>query len=402
MKSIVSAVVAVLVLSLLPGVVYSQEVTNVHSSFASNPATGMTISWRSDAPLANPIVEYGITPEYGNQAAGKSLASAGGFSHHATIQGLQPDTIYHYRCAGTTGVGNDCTFKTASLKSDAFSFAVVGDVQGRGPSGLWRGAAAWLAKQKPAFWIPVGDLVQHGLNQDEWDSFFADGKALFESSPVMPLIGNHDCYDNEQKWQVPQLYYDQFQLPGNGNDQFQDSWYSFDYQSAYFSILATYAGQDHQGNKAIIKGLEQAWLDQELAASEAKWKFAFFHPPVYSSGGHGGDTMWLKDYWGKLFDQYHVNAVFTGHTHSFEVTHPIKAGKVVDSTLEGTIYYNTAGVNYSGIPKGDWFTETRQEKGREPFVAIVKVTADTTEISTYNWRDNSLVHTVKLQPGAAK
>jgi hypothetical protein len=343
------------------------------------------------------IVEYGTTTAYGKKAEGESLKSADGFNHHATITGLLPDTVYHYRCAGSNGFGNDCTFKTASLKNDSFTFAVVGDVQGRGPSGLWQGASAWLAEQKPAFWIPVGDLVQHGLNQSEWACFFADGKALFESSPVMPLIGNHDCYDNEQKWQVPQLYFDQFKLPGNGNDKFQDSWYSFDYQNAHFSILATYPGQDHRSNQAIVKGIEQTWLNNDLAVSETKWKFAFFHPPVYSSGGHGGDTLWLKDCWGKTFDQYHVNAVFTGHTHAYEVTHPIKAGKVVDSTQDGTIYYNTAGVNYSGVPKGSWFTETRQEKSRLPLVAIVKVSSDTTEILTYNWRDGSVVHQIQLK-----
>ena len=66
------------------------------------------------------------------------------------------------------------------------------------------------------------------------------------------------------------------------------------------------------------------WLEKELAASGSDWKIAFFHHPLYSSGGtHGSDTQ-LREKLEPLFLKYGVDAVFSGHEHFYERIKPQK------------------------------------------------------------------------------
>jgi len=383
---------------LLQTAIYSSEIINIHSSFGKSPSKEININWRTADLKENPLVVYGTTTKFENTAKGTAIKSGDGFNYQVKLTNLKPNTLYHYRCGVNKVFSEDCTFKTSGTKHQTFTFAVVGDVQGKGTSKKWQETSAWLAKQNLSFWIPVGDLVDHGLYQKEWDCFFADSKELCQSSPIMPVIGNHDYYALDGKHGKPKLYLEQFSLPKNGKKEYQGLWYSFHYENAHFMILDTYPQTgDRKKDEEIVKVIQKQWLKNELIKSKSKWKFAFFHPPIYSSGPHGGDTLWLKDCWGVVFDQYHVDTVFTGHTHAFEVTHPIKNGKKVNSNTDGTIYYNTAGVNYSGVAKGNWFSEFRQETSRLPLIALVKVSDKEVLIETYNWQKNKLVHSVKLK-----
>jgi 3',5'-cyclic AMP phosphodiesterase CpdA len=62
------------------------------------------------------------------------------------------------------------------------------------------------------------------------------------------------------------------------------------------------------------------WLENSLSASTARWKIAVFHHPIYSSGKEHGSSFMLREMLEPLFTQYHVNAVFSGHDHSYERT----------------------------------------------------------------------------------
>ena len=74
------------------------------------------------------------------------------------------------------------------------------------------------------------------------------------------------------------------------------------------------------------------WLEKELTASDSPWKIAFFHHPLYSSGGRHGSEVDLRAQLEPLFLKYGVNVVFAGHEHFYERLHPQKG-----------IYYFTAG-----------------------------------------------------------
>ena len=75
-----------------------------------------------------------------------------------------------------------------------------------------------------------------------------------------------------------------------------------------------------------------AWLEKELAAAGNDWKIAFFHHPLYSSGGRHGSEVDLRAQLEPLFLKYGVNLVFAGHEHFYERLKPQKG-----------IYYFTVG-----------------------------------------------------------
>ena len=66
------------------------------------------------------------------------------------------------------------------------------------------------------------------------------------------------------------------------------------------------------------------WLQKELAASGSDWKIAFFHHPLYSSGGTHGSNAKLREQLEPLFLKYGVDAVFAGHEHFYERIKPQK------------------------------------------------------------------------------
>jgi 3',5'-cyclic AMP phosphodiesterase CpdA len=66
------------------------------------------------------------------------------------------------------------------------------------------------------------------------------------------------------------------------------------------------------------------WLQKELAASGSEWKIAFFHHPLYSSGGRHGSDAALRDQLEPIFLKYNVNVVLSGHDHFYERVKPQK------------------------------------------------------------------------------
>jgi len=403
-------------------------VENIHVCFGNDPRTEATVSWMTRTDLgADSVVQYGSAPEYGNFHSAKSVTlpdkhpdSGAFYYNHGRLSGLDPDTTYHYRCRGDAGWSENCSFRTAPSGPAAFTFAVVGDVQGRSRSAKWKAASDFIAARNVAFWIPVGDLVQEGLIQEQWDHFFSDAAKLCRSIPIMPVIGNHDTYARKNSdAQNPVNYLGQFRLPSNDNPDFEGNWYSFDYGNAHFVVLNAYPFPDdmekierpiHRFQQDVISNVQGEWLEEDLAASDRMWKFVSFHPPVYSSASHGLDTLWLRDVWGQTMDKHSVNAVFSGHTHYFQITVPIAAGKRVDSTSDGSVYYNGAGINFSGNtaayskahPLPDkwgnppWFNAAWADRDRLPLLAIVSVGDERVLITTYNYETGAVYHEMTL------
>jgi len=64
----------VLILAILAALWGSLAVANgpwaIHLSWQHDPATTMTIMWRTEPGVEESLVEYGLTPEYGQEASG--------------------------------------------------------------------------------------------------------------------------------------------------------------------------------------------------------------------------------------------------------------------------------------------------------------------------------------------
>ena len=374
----------------------------IHSAFADDAGKEVTVSWMT-GPASRPEVLYGRSAStLDMKQTATSLPLGKIVVHHARLSGLEPGVRYYYQCVMGDPVMTSrvCSVKTAPVPGQPVRFAVLGDIQVKGRNRNWQHAAQWLADQQPDFCVSLGDQVDQGLVLEQWQGLFADGAPLFESMAFMPLIGNHDIYgEGPVKEQYPALYFTLFPLPTNGLPAFEGQWYSFRAGDAAFTMLASYPFQERQPCDVRKVPEQTVWLKGTLARNEAEgWSFVGFHPPVYSSGDHGGDTAWYQGLWGDLMEQERVAVVFNGHTHAFEVTHPLRQGKRV-SDGSGVIYYNGAGISYSALAKGNERTAARAQQVREPLALLATVTPDRLVLNTWNMESNIVAYETVILRG---
>ena len=66
------------------------------------------------------------------------------------------------------------------------------------------------------------------------------------------------------------------------------------------------------------------WLEQQLQASKAAWKIAFFHHPLYSSDAAQKPNLDLRSLLEPLLVKYNVAVVLSGHDRFYERLNPQK------------------------------------------------------------------------------
>jgi predicted phosphodiesterase len=64
------------------------------------------------------------------------------------------------------------------------------------------------------------------------------------------------------------------------------------------------------------------WLENELSNDNSKWKIAFFHHPLYSSGEQHGSNKSLRKVIEPIFIKNKVDVVLAGHEHFYERVKP--------------------------------------------------------------------------------
>jgi len=145
------------------------------------------------------------------------------------------------------------------------------------------------------------------------------------------------------------MYRELFSYPKNGpKEVLSEHTYSFTYKNALFLMIDATSKDE----------LQTEWIRQQLQDSDATWKFAMFHFPPYN---------WeipyqnIQKLWVPLFDQYHVDMVFSGHIHYYMRSNPMRAGQLVESFADGTAYIVSIGIPYGPTPIG-----------HEPYAAVTK------------------------------
>jgi hypothetical protein len=239
------------------------------------------------------------------------------------LTSLTPGTRYVYQ-AGSKRRGlwsAVASFETEPARADHFSWVWFGDTHCFPDSGR---IVSLAQRDNPdaAFYQIAGDIVSTGLYRNEWDQLFGYSHNTFASKPLMPVPGNHDRQDGLGA----QLYYDLFSLPQNGPEKVdKESSYAYEYGNALFIMIdATQEVSDHT-----------TWVEAQLRESKATWKFVMFHFPPYNFEEPYLD---IQQAWGPLFDRYHVDMVLGGHIHYYMRSRPMKAGQVVKTFGEGTVY----------------------------------------------------------------
>jgi predicted phosphodiesterase len=189
-------------------------------------------------------------------------------------------------------------------KSDSARFAIIGD-SGTGSSAQYKVAEQLTASRATfpyEFVLMLGDNLYYGSGQKDYrKKFELPYKTLLDSGiKFYATLGNHDNANEK--------FYKPFNMNG-------ERFYTFRPKPGvrFFALDSNYMDKS-----------QLDWLAKELAASGSDWKIAFFHHPLYSSGGtHGSDTK-LREQLEPLFLKHGVDAVFSGHEHFYERIKPQK------------------------------------------------------------------------------
>jgi predicted phosphodiesterase len=221
---------------------------------------------------------------------GKTLTGQAGNSPTPTIASPVPlvnvskDLVLRFVAIGDTGSGNENQYAVAK---------VMEQYHRQNPYNLV---------------IMAGDNI---YDQGEIAKF----KAVFED-PYQPLLkqqvrfqaclGNHDIREANGDGQVKKPL---FNMKGRH--------YTFREKSVQFFVLDTNTNVDWPS--------QLAWLEQNLAQSDAPWKIVYGHHPIYSSGHYGTDQAMVKRL-APLFKKHRVQLYINGHEHNYERT------KLIDGT----------------------------------------------------------------------
>jgi predicted phosphodiesterase len=189
-------------------------------------------------------------------------------------------------------------------KSDSVKFAIIGD-SGTGSSAQYKVAEQLIASRARfpyEFVLMMGDNLYSGSGQKDYQKKFElPYKPLLDSGvKFYATLGNHDNANEK--------FYKPFNMNG-------ERFYSFKPKPGIriFSLDSNYMDKS-----------QVDWLEKELAASGSDWKIAFFHHPLYSSGGTHGSDVKLREQLEPMFLKYGVDAVFSGHEHFYERIKPQK------------------------------------------------------------------------------
>jgi 3',5'-cyclic AMP phosphodiesterase CpdA len=128
-----------------------------------------------------------------------------------------------------------------------------------------------------------------------------------------PVPGNHEYHDGDAAG-----YYDYFGPLAGPRGR---GWYSFDAGGWHFVAL-----NSHLDRRLHAEQL--AWLKDDLARHRTRCTLAWWHAPLYSSGGHPRNTT-MRDVWQVLVEAG-AELALAGHDHDYERFAPMDADGRVD------------------------------------------------------------------------
>src|SRR5690606_15682295 len=109
------------------------------------------------------------------------------------------------------------------------------------------------------------------------------------------------------------------------------------------------------------------WIEEQLANTDATWKFVVFHFPPYSPDEDYPD---IRAEWCTVFDKYHVDFVLAGHVHNYQRTHPIRNGEPMERPEQGTVYLITCSVPWRPQREKPEYAAFVGEWSKPTFVAL--------------------------------
>ena len=213
-------------------------------------------------------------------------------------------------------------------KQGSLRFAIIGDT-GRGDRHQFETAAKmteWRQWFDYSFVLMLGDnIYAEGSKEDYEQRFERPYKALLDAGVTFhAAIGNHDP--------VGQEHYPLFNMNGR-------RYYTFEKEEGFLPVLK---------HKVLFMALDTVnltrqqvrWADAQLEESDAGWKIAYYHHPLYTSGRYQFWASRLRSTLEPIFTKHKVAVALSGHEHFYERTTPQKGVQYFTSGAGGALRLN--------------------------------------------------------------
>ena len=294
----------------------------------ADPRTSRTIMWQSKTPLEGCRLQY--------RAAGGNFQNlpviqeslnedrVTNYYYTAYLKNLTPATNYQYRIWQNNIATPWQEFITAPAEITEFSALIFCDSQCGQTYDGWGQAfrTAWQRHPAAHFFAIVGDIVDNGQQEWQWQNFFAAIADILPQKLFTPVMGNHECYSLIWKFCRPRRYELSYNLPANGDTELQNYYYSYDYGPVHFIVLNTQMLELKDIHPDLLE-TQKNWLRQDAKNHPARWRVVLMHKDIlaYDEYQEGTKTMMSISDTGyafmPVFDELGIDLVLTGHMHTY-------------------------------------------------------------------------------------
>ena len=189
----------------------------------------------------------------------------------------------------------------------SIKFAIIGD-SGRGSVEQQEVAAQMVAYRQRfdyQFALMAGDNIYEGpATPDDYRLKFAEPYKLLLDAGVkfFAVLGNHD--------DPQQIHYAPFNMDGH-------RYYTFTPPLDLITRLNTRV-RFFALDSTALDGEQMQWLERELHESDAEWKIALLHYPLYTAGRYAMAARGHRFALESAFVDGGNNVVFSGHEHFYQ------------------------------------------------------------------------------------
>lgn len=283
------------------------------------------------------------------------------------------------------------------------------------------------------FLLNTGDMTQNGLRPAEWIDYYNCGQHLANVAQ-MNCVGNNDLCPGVTEEGTPHnkvnpttfVYFYNYEYSNNENEkalqkydgEFMKSVYAFDYGCAHFVCL----------NSNNYIDAQKLWFTEHMKNVNArenkpKWVLVYVHDAPFNimtkspsntdnakfyvgletenpGAGLRDTKMNQKDHkdkskrfsWSRLFEEYGVDVVLSGHKHTYSRTNPLIENTIDERLNDPTINKNGYEVNpweplMNTTVDSDGYTVTQVNVGEETKKGVIYVMCQATGFKLQSNKD---------------
>lgn len=304
----------------------SSNAYNVRQMITADAAHSRIIMWQSDDHAEHPVLEYRLPSGEIQTIKARDVSFSDDKSeivqYEAEPNGLSAGMTYEYRPAWEGGAGAWQTLVTPTEQQTEFSCLIFPDSQSADYT-AWAKLFQDATERWPnaAFFVNMGDIVDNGEAKSQWQAWLNSVQNISGKIPFVPVMGNHETYDNDWKIRLPRGYLNYFRMPLNGSMDFDGYYYSFDYGAAHFIVLNT-QWEELEGRRQGLLSEQKEWLVKDVAANPRRWQIVLLHKDVLQYRINGRPERQegfsnVGEEFMPLFDRLGIDLVLTAHLHTY-------------------------------------------------------------------------------------